>query len=493
MQIFLLDKMASRFSGALQITNLDDFITPSQECIKPIEIQALKSKTGAKIKIEKDGTPIALNETGQFKKLEKVEITLADCLACSGCITSAESILVTQQSQEELMRVFREKTQYQSRDGISSTFIVVSLSVQAVLSIAEHYNLNSEQALNKLAGYFYQLGADIVLDMTVADDFALLESAKEFIQRYRANKNGAKNQLPMLSSSCPGWVCYAEKTHGNFILPYISVTKSPQQIMGSLVKYHLAKIMDLSPKQIYHITVMPCYDKKLEASREDFYDHEIKSRDVDCVITPIEIEQMFNEYNVILSEIKIEKKIQRIFESKMKYLKNDLYGHSGSGSGGYAEFILRYAAKYLFNETDIIIEFKSLRNPDFQEAVFQKDGQILLTFAIANGFRNIQNLVQKLKRGKCLYDYVEIMACPCGCLNGGAQIRPLNNVQSRELALKLESIYRELPQSDPEQNLIVKNLYKNWLGGEYTDKALAYFHTQYHEIKKVNTALAIKW
>lgn len=76
--------------------------------------------------------------------------------------------------------------------------------MQAVLSIAEHYNLNSEQALNKLAGYFYQLGADIVLDMTVADDFALLESAKEFIQRYRANKNGAKNQLPMLSSSCPG-------------------------------------------------------------------------------------------------------------------------------------------------------------------------------------------------------------------------------------------------------------------------------------------------
>lgn len=83
-----------------------------------------------------------------------------------------------------------------------------------------------------------------------------------------------------------GWVCYAEKTHGNFILPYISVTKSPQQIMGSLVKYHLAKIMDLSPKQIYHITVMPCYDKKLEASREDFYNHEIKCRDVDCVITP---------------------------------------------------------------------------------------------------------------------------------------------------------------------------------------------------------------
>ena len=140
------------------------------------------------------------------------------------------------------MRVFKEKVsqRHQSKDDARSTFIVVSLSVQAVLSIAKHYSLNPEQALNKLAGYFYQLGADIVLDMTVADDFALLESAKEFIERYKASKEGAKGQLPMLSSSCPGWVCYAEKTHGNFILPYISVTKSPQQIMGSLVKYHLA-------------------------------------------------------------------------------------------------------------------------------------------------------------------------------------------------------------------------------------------------------------
>lgn len=485
--------MTSRFSGALQITNLDDFITPSQECIKPVEIQASKSKTGAKIKIEEDGTPTVLNDAGQSEKLQKVEITLTDCLACSGCITSAESVLVTQQSQEELLRVFKEKvSQCQSGDGTCSTYIVVSISVQAILSVAERYNLSPEEALYKLAGYFYSLGADTVLDMTVADDFALLESAKEFVERYKAAKSGLKNQLPMLSSSCPGWVCYAEKTHGNFILPYISVTKSPQQIMASLVKYHLAETMGLSPEQIYHVTLMPCYDKKLEASREDFYNQERKCRDVDCVITPIELEQMLNEQNIILSEIS-EKEIQKPFGSQMKDLKNDLYGHSGSGSGGYADFIFRYAVKQLFEETRVTVEFKNLRNPDFQEAVFQKDGQTLLTFAIVNGFRNIQNLVQKLKRGKCTYDYVEVMACPCGCLNGGAQIRPLNNIQPRELALKLESMYRGLPQSNPEKNQVAQNLYKTWLGGEYTDKASALFHTQYHEIKKMNTALAIKW
>ncbi|XP_077258657.1 putative cytosolic Fe-S cluster assembly factor AGAP009023 [Temnothorax americanus] len=484
--------MASRFSGALQITNLDDFITPSQECIKPIEMQASKSKTGAKIKIQADNAHLALNETRQPEKLQKVEITLADCLACSGCITSAESVLVTQQSQEELLRVFQEKVAQQNVGSIDSKYIVVSLSVQPVLSLAQRYELTPEQTLCKLAGFFYRLGADAVLDMTVADDFVLLEAAKEFVERYKASKEGIKNQLPMLSSSCPGWVCYAEKTHGNFILPHISVAKSPQQIMGSLVKYHLAETMGLSPEQMYHVTVMPCYDKKLEASREDFYNQQRKTRDVDCVITSIELEQMLSQDGLVLNEID-EGEVKQPFGSYSEEVASRLWGHSGSGSGGYADFIFRYAAKNLFDEDNVTVDVKNLRNPDFQEAELKRNDQVLLKFAIINGFRNIQNIVHKMKRGKCVYDYVEIMACPCGCLNGGAQVRPDGNIQPRELATTLENMYRELPLSKPEENKVVQNLYKTWLGGEDTDKVSAYFNTQYHEIQKMNTALSIKW
>ncbi|XP_070167232.1 probable cytosolic Fe-S cluster assembly factor AGAP009023 [Polyergus mexicanus] len=482
--------MASRFSGALQITNLDDFITPSQECIKPIEMQSNKSKTGAKIKIQSDN--LVHNEIRQPEKLQKVEITLADCLACSGCITSAESVLVTQQSREELLRVFQEKITQQNIGSTDLKYIIVSLSVQPVLSLAQRYELTPEQTLCKLAGFFYKLGADAVLDMTMADDFVLLEAAKEFVERYKANKEGIKNQLPMLSSSCPGWVCYAEKTHGNFILPYISVTKSPQQIMGSLVKYHLAENMGLSPERIYHVTVMPCYDKKLEASREDFYNQQKNTRDVDCVITSIELEQMLSEDGLVLNEIH-EGEIKQPFGSYNKEIENKLWGHSGSGSGGYADFIFRYAAKNLFDKEDVVVDFKNLRNPDYQEAELKRNDQVLLKFAIINGFRNIQNIVQKMKRGKCIYDYVEIMACPCGCLNGGAQIKPEGNVQPRELASILENAYHKLPLSKPEKNKVVQNLYKTWLGGEHTDKVSAYFSTQYHEIEKMNTALAIKW
>lgn len=222
--------MASRFSGALQLTDLDDFITPSQECIKPVKIEKTKTKTGAKIKIGEDGYFDLSN--GREQKLQKVEITLADCLACSGCITSAESVLVTKQSQEELLRVFSER-KYTDNKGVTNdvSLIVISLSPQPILSLAARYKLSPEETAKKLAGYLKILGADLVLDMTIAEDFSLLEAQQEFLQRYQNQQSDpTSTYLPMLASSCPGWVCYAEKTHGNFILPYISSTKSPQQI-----------------------------------------------------------------------------------------------------------------------------------------------------------------------------------------------------------------------------------------------------------------------
>lgn len=121
----------------------------------------------------------------------------------------------------------------------------------------------------------------MVVDTKIADDLSLIESRNEFVERLNINRQS----LPMMASSCPGWVCYAEKTHGNFILPYIATTRSPQQIMGVLVKKYLAKMLGIRGDRIYHVTVMPCYDKKLEASREDFFSEVDNCRDVDCVIT----------------------------------------------------------------------------------------------------------------------------------------------------------------------------------------------------------------
>ncbi|XP_072943825.1 probable cytosolic Fe-S cluster assembly factor GL21135 [Epargyreus clarus] len=491
--------MASRFSGALQLTDLDDFITPSQECIKPVKIEKSKTKTGSKIKIGDDGYFDV--SSGKEQKLQKVEITLADCLACSGCITSAESVLVTRQSQEELLRVFSER-KYTDTKGITRdvSLVVISISPQPTLSLAARYKLSAEEATRKLAGYFRSLGADLVLDMTVAEDLSLLEAQREFVQRYRNHQHDPNGKhLPMLASSCPGWVCYAEKTHGSFILPYISSTKSPQQIMGSLVKQHLASRREVSAPELYHVTVMPCYDKKLEASREDFYSDITSCHDVDCVITAIELEQMLVSSNKSLADVE---------GAELDWpwgpggepgpggaggAGAGLHRHAGSGSGGYADHVFSAAAEQLFGEADVPLTYKNLRNPDFREVTLEKDGKEVLKFAIADGFRNIQNLVQKLKRGKSPYHYVEVMACPSGCLNGGAQVRPALGESARELVSQLHAMYAELPLARPAAAPLARQLYAHWLHGQDSDKARAMLHTTYHAVEKNDIALNIKW
>ena len=490
--------MTTGFSGVLQITDLDDFITPSQECIKPVVVEKTQTSTGAKIKIQGDGSYVQVSQDGLAQKLQRVDISLSDCLACSGCITSAESVLITQQSQDELLRVFQNNKQLkESGQESNAKLIVVSISVQPVLSLAVRYALAPQDAYQRLSGYFKSLGADIVLDMTLSEDLSLLESETEFIERFRAKRDGSKTSLPMFTSSCPGWICYAEKTHGSFILPYISSTKSPQQIQGTLVKQHLANKRGCSAAKIYHVTVEPCYDKKLEASRNDFYNQQEDSRDVDCVITSLEIEQMLSSQTTSLgdvtpAEIDFPWLDGSISSNEISYL-NTLVSHRGTGSGGYAEHVMAIAAKELFGESEPQLNFRVLRNSDLQEAILEKNGEVVLRFAIANGFRNIQNLVQKMKRGKCPYDFVEIMACPSGCLNGGAQVRPQEGVQLKELTNRLEKLYFELPVQSPRSNPLVQELYSSWFGGTGSDQISSILHTSYHSVEKMNTALNIKW
>lgn len=480
----------SRFSGALQLTSLDDFITPSLECIKPVEMKAAKSKTGSKITIHEDGMQDAIDTP---QRLQKVEITLGDCLACSGCITSAEGVLITQQSQEEVLRVLDENNanKVAGNDALIKT-VVFTVSQQSILSLAYKYGTSDiEDMAQRLTGYLKRLGADLVVNTKIADDLSLIESRNEFVERYKAVLiNGEKGPaLPMFSSTCPGWVCYAEKTHGNFILPYISSTRSPQQIMGVLVKQYLAQRLNVAAERIYHVTVMPCYDKKLEASREDFFNEAIDSRDVDCVITSIEIEQMLGAQSVDLT---MEQRTAMDWPWDADAPTHSVYGFEYSGSGGYAEHLFKYAAKELFGQAVGQVQFKSLRNPDFKEVSLEVDGKCALSFAIANGFRNIQNLVQKLKRGKCTYHYVEVMACPSGCLNGGAQIRPGGGDSVREMNAQLVEFYQKLPQSTVDGNA-TNEVYGKFFDGIDSDKAKSLLHTSYHAVEKMNTALNIKW
>ncbi|XP_036395340.1 cytosolic Fe-S cluster assembly factor narfl isoform X1 [Megalops cyprinoides] len=476
--------MASHFSGILQLTDLDDFITPSQECVKPVKVEKKQGKSVAKIQIEDDGSYFQVNQDGKLQKLEKAKITLNDCLACSGCITSAESVLITQQSHEELYRVLQRNKQGSSEQMV----VVVSVSPQSRASLAARFNLSSTDAGRRLTTFFRNLGVHHVFDTGFSRTFSLLESQREFIERFQRREQDKKS-LPMLASACPGWICYAEKTHGDFIIPYISTTRSPQQVMGSLVKSFFAEQQGLTPQQIYHVAVMPCYDKKLEASRSDFYLTESETREVDCVITSGEVLKMLELEGLPLSDVD-PGSLDTMFSS---VCGDELLRHEGSGSGGYLHHVYTHAAKELFGVEVKDITYKTLKNKDFQEVTLEKDGTVLLRFAATYGFRNIQNLVQKLKRGRSPYHFVEVMACPSGCLNGGGQVRPLPDQSNKELLQQVEDLYRAERPVTPEGEERVAELYRTWLQNVGEDRARRLLHTQYHAVEKATNGLTIKW
>ncbi|XP_024615504.1 cytosolic Fe-S cluster assembly factor NARFL isoform X2 [Neophocaena asiaeorientalis asiaeorientalis] len=430
--------MASLFSGALQLTDLDDFIAPSQDCIKPMRVDKRPGSGVAKIHVEDDGSYFQVSQDGGTKKLERAKISLDDCLACSGCITSAETVLITQQSHEELRKVLGANKMVAPDQ---QRLVVISVSPQSRASLAVRFQLNPTDTARKLTAFFKKIGAHYVFDTTFSRNFSLLESQREFVRRFRAQAD-SKQALPMLTSACPGWICYAEKTHGNVLLPHISTARSPQQVMGSLVKDFFSQQQHLTPDKIYHVTVMPCYDKKLEASRPDFFSQEHQTRDVDCVITTGEVFKLLEEEGVSLSEL----------ESA---------------------------------------PLDSL-NKDLQEVTLEREGQVLLHFAAAYGFRNIQNLVQKLKRGRCPYHYVEVMACPAGCLNGGGQLKA-PDMPGKELLLQVERLYSMVRTEAPEDAPGVQELYGHWLQGEGSEQASRLLHTSYHAVEKAGSSLSIRW
>lgn len=482
----------SGFSGVLQLTDLDDFIGPGQECIKPVKVEKKVTTgggSGAKIRIEADGSYHEEEESGASRKLEKASITLADCLACSGCVTSAETVLVEAQSAQALYTVFEKK-----RLDANPPYIVVSLATQPVLSLAHKAGLPAQEASEKLAGFLRSLGADQVVELGLAMDLAVQAQRREAFERFEKRGEG-KHPGPLISSSCPGWICYAEKTHGAWILPFISKVKSPQQIMGTIVKEFLPGRLQIDPSRVYHVTVMPCFDKKLEASRSDFQSIASEAPEVDCVVTSLEIEEMLVKEGVKLADCSPSLLDSILGMEKVGRESQNIQAVGASGSGGWAEGVVRHLSNHVLGHTfEEQIEFKPLKNPDFREVVLG-EGKQQVKVAQAYGFRNIQNLVQKMKRKRCDYDFVEVMACPGGCLNGGAQCRSEQGQEtSKEMVAKLGQDNRDLlEKSNASDMLEYEQLLQLWPEATLEETKERLLYTQYHEVEKMTNGLAVKW
>ncbi|KDN52612.1 iron hydrogenase [Tilletiaria anomala UBC 951] len=540
------------FSGALTLTDLNDYLGPSQACIKPVEINSLpiqlasdngdaettagaSGRAATEISIDHDGSyyegqPLpefagaASSLTAQPRartKLEAAQISLNDCLACSGCVTSAESVLITMQSHEEMRRAVVEQLGLEQQAEIVSkssgamaaaaegvegrTLRVASISPQSLSSLAAklQYTLHSTVPLYlillRIRHFLAQrFGFHHIYDTTFARHVALREHTAEFIERRREERRRRQRKgldhggigeddfvpqklgsrlssvgnvvephkgLPMLASACPGWICYAEKTHGE-LLPFISTTKSPQQVAGILAKRYLLPLSNRTAakeapfQRVYHVTVMPCYDKKLEASRQDFVDEVTGWKEVDCVLTTGELEKLMEEEGFDLSQVLEEEEDmlqQELAIGANAGIKTELvntlrtngghvkYGllqnghsavqsesdatdssalalpsgieHDGSSSGSYLFCLIQAVALEWLQEHRLHragavpqLFISTIRSADYIEFILrapstsiendaqQEAGEILFKGAYCYGFRNLQNLVRKLHK-----------------------------------------------------------------------------------------------
>lgn len=468
-------------STILSADDLNDFIAPGVACIKPVEIE--KTQDYAEIAIGEDGQP---SEEG--KALAPAQISLQDCLACSGCITSSEAMLVELQSPKEMLSQLEK-----DRESGSPRIFIASVSHQTRVSLAKAYNMSIELVDAKLRGLFVEkLGFKCVLGTEVGRIVSLEESWREIIEK----KNSGSRDV-VLSSICPGWTLYAEKTHPE-ILDYLSSVRSPQQITGNLAKRLISTELQISPEQIYHVSLMPCFDKKLESSRPDFSIQ--NAREVDLVITAKELVDMLNNtFSMDFPDLSSLSLTSTEYPQRWPVV-DQFKSNFGSSSGGYLAYILSRTQQLFENSQLITIPGK---NSDFIEfQVLNNEGSPVFKGAQVYGFRNIQNLVRKLKmkkgaRGKVKvrkiakagsgpassdpsdFDYVELMACPGGCVNGGGQIGAPANVPAKVWTQESNDVYNNMAQIDMSPELVT-----SWFTSAGIDATPELLRTHYKPIQK---------
>ncbi|KAM4524033.1 nuclear prelamin A recognition factor [Odontesthes bonariensis] len=411
---------------------------------------------------------------------EGSQLLLSACLSCEGCLSEEESLKISQQSVEEVERVLALNKRC---DASKHKVLVASVCPQSLPFFAVKFGLDITEATQKLCSFLKGLGVHFVFDTPVAAGFSILETQKEFIQRYH-RKHHDSHALPMFTSSCPGWIRYSERVLGSLVTPHICTARSPQQIMGCLVKDYFSKQQKLSPEKVYHLVVAPCFDKKLEAVREEFYSSLMETKDVDCVLTSKELYHLMEQRKVSVEELDSVPLDQVLGEGG----EVALVRHDGRGSEGFLEHVFKHAAKELFGLDVQEITYKTLRNRDFQEVTLERDGEMLLQFAAIYGFRNIQTLVHRMRKGRVPYQLVEVLSCPGGCLSGRGQAESEAGGQiDKALVQQMEEVYSSLPVRLPELNPILKTLYQDWLQGQDSLQASKLLHTEYRNQSQTPT------
>ena len=326
----------------------------------------------------------------------------------------------------------------------------------------------------KMVTALKRLGFDKVFDTNTGADFTIMEEAHEFVERFSKN-----DHLPMITSCSPGWVKFIEMNYPE-LLDHLSSCKSPHQMFGAILKTYYAEKEGIDPNKIYVVSVMPCIAKKFERTREEMQNDGLY--DVDNVITTRELSRMIKQAN-----IEFEKLEEDAFDIPMGEATGA--GAIFGTTGGVMEAALRTAADTLTGEDLEKIDYEQVRGGDgIKKATVNIAGKQIKVVA-ASGLANARKILEEIKQGKADYQFVEIMACPGGCVMGGGQPIKSSKIRSEVDVRKLraDSLYSIDEKSiirKSHENPVLKKIYKDFLGEPGSELAEKLLHTSYHKREK---------
>lgn len=357
------------------------------------------------------------------------------------------------------------------------TYVVVQTAPAVRVALGEEFGMPiGTNVTGKMVTALKRLGFNKVFDTNTGADFTIMEEAYEFIERLQKNDN-----IPMITSCSPGWVKYIEMNYPE-LLPHLSTCKSPHQMFGALIKTYFAKKEGIDPSKIYVVSVMPCIAKKFERQRAEMKNEGLC--DVDNVITTRELSRMIKQANIEFTELEESKFDEPMGES------------TGAGAifgttGGVMEAALRTAQDVLTGEDLAKIDFQQVRGGEgMKKATVNINGKDIKVVAVS-GLANAQKIMEEIKSGKSDYKFVEIMACPGGCVMGGGQ--PIKSSKIRREVdvrkLRADALYSIDEKSairKSHENPVVKKIYKDYLEEPGSYRAHKLLHTYYTERPKYN-------
>ncbi len=395
---------------------------------------------------------------------------LADvsCISCGQCIVNCPTgAIVEKDDTDKVLEAINDPDK----------FVIVNTapSIRATLGEAfgMHIGTNVE---GKMVAALRRLGFDKVFDTDFAADLTIMEEAHEFLDRVQ---NGGV--LPMITSCSPGWIKYCEHYYPELI-PHLSTCKSPQQMFGATMKTYYAQKLGMDPKDMVVVGVMPCTAKKFETKRPD--QAASGYPDVDIAITTRELARMIESAGIFFKHLPDEKFDIPFGESTGAAT---IFG----ATGGVMEAALRTAVETLTGKELESVDFKEVRGmQNIKEAEYDVAG-MKVKVAVASGTKNAKVLLDKIKDGTADYQFIEIMGCPGGCINGGGQ--PIQHAVVRNFvdlkARRAEALYSAdaaNAKRKSHENETIKELYSEFLGEPGNHKAHEVLHTSYIARKKYN-------